>query len=83
MECFNYSTIDNVQTMAAGTAHVKILSSERVHLDYQSRASASASRCYRPECNGWRVVSTSRPHHQSDTVAAYQKMPFKIVVTKF
>jgi hypothetical protein len=80
---FNYSTIDNVQTMAAGTAHVKIyhpnastwiISPEQVPPPPGvTDPSATAGE--------WSVLldRTTNP----DTVAAYQKMPFKIVVTKF
>ena len=80
---FNYSTIDNVETMAAGTAFVKIYhpdASTWIIIPDQvppppgvTDPSATAGE--------WSVLldKSTTP----GTVAAYQKMPFKMVVTKF
>ena len=80
---YNYSPIDNIQTMAAGTAYVKIYhpdSSTWIIMPDQVQPPPAVTD---PNATAgeWSVLldRTTNPN----TVAAYQKMPFKMVVTKF
>jgi hypothetical protein len=80
---YNYSTIDNVLPMAAGTAHVKIYHPDANTWIITAEQVAPPPGVTDPNATAgeWSVLldrSTS-----PDTVAGYQKMPFKIVVTKF
>lgn len=80
---FNYSTIDNVATMAAGTAHVKVYHPDASTWIIMPEQVLPPSGVIDPNATAgeWSVLldRSTTP----DTVAAYQKMPFKIVVTKF
>ena len=80
---FNYSTIDNVQTMAAGTAHVKVYHPNASTWIIMPEQVPPPSAVTDPNATAgeWSVLldRSTIP----DTVAGYQKMPFKMVVTKF
>jgi hypothetical protein len=79
---FNYSTIENIQTMAAGTAHVKIYHPNASTWIIMPEQVAPPPGVTDPNASvgEWSVLldKSTTP----DTVAGYQKMPFKIVVTK-
>ena len=80
---FNYSPIDNVQQMAAGTAFVKIYHPSAATWTIMPDQVPPPSGVTDPNATAgeWSVLldRSTTP----DTVAGYQKMPFKMVVTKF
>ena len=80
---FNYSPIDNVQQMAAGTAYVKIYHPSASTWIIMPDQVPPPSGVTDPNATAgeWSVLldRSTTP----DTVAGYQKMPFKMVVTKF
>lgn len=80
---FNYSTIDNVQTTAAGTAHVKIYHPDASTWMISPEQVQPPSGVTDPTATAgeWSVLLDRSTN--PGTVAGYQKMPFKIVVTKF
>jgi hypothetical protein len=80
---YNYSPIDNVQTMAAGTAYVKVYhpdSNTWIIMPDQVPPPPGVSD---PNATAgeWSVLLDRSTN--PDTVAGYQKMPFKMVVTRF
>jgi hypothetical protein len=80
---FNYSTIDNIQTTAAGTAHVKIYHPNASTWIIMPEQVQPPSGVTDPNATAgeWSVLldRSTTP----GTPVGYQKMPFKIVVTKF
>jgi len=80
---FNYSTIDNIQTTAAGTAHVKIYhpnTSTWIIMPEQVQPPPGVTD---PNATAgeWSVLLDRSTN--PGTPVGYQKTPFKIVVTKF
>jgi hypothetical protein len=80
---YSYSTIDNIQTMAAGTAHVKIYHPNANTWIIMPEQVQPPPGVTDPNATAgeWSVLldRTTIP----DTAVAYQKMPFKMLVTKF
>ena len=80
---FNYSTIDNIQTTAAGTAHVKIYhpnASTWIIMPEQVQPPPGVTD---PNATAgeWSVLLDRSTN--PGTPVGYQKTPFKILVTKF
>ena len=80
---FNYSTIDNIQTTAAGTAHVKIYHPDANTWIIMPEQVAPPPGVSDPNATAgeWSVI-LDRSTNPGNPVG-YQKTPFKIVVTKF
>jgi hypothetical protein len=80
---FNYSTIDNILPIAAGTAFVKIYHPDANSWIIMPDVVPPPPRVTDPNATAgeWSLLldRTTDPF----TVAGYQKMPFKIVVTRF
>jgi len=80
---FNYSTIDNIQTTAAGTAHVKVYypnASTWIIMPEQVQPPPGVTD---PTATAgeWSVLLDRSTN--PGTPVGYQKTPFKILVTKF
>jgi len=80
---FNYSTIDNIQTTAAGTAHVKVYhpnASTWIIMPEQVEPPPGVTD---PTATAgeWSVLLDRSTN--PGTPVGYQKTPFKILVTKF
>jgi hypothetical protein len=80
---FNYSTIDNIQTTAAGTAHVKIYHPNPSTWIIMPEQVQPPSGVTDPNATAgeWSVLLDRSTN--PGTPVGYQKMPFKIVVMKF
>ncbi|MFN2530744.1 MAG: hypothetical protein ABR555_05570 [Pyrinomonadaceae bacterium] len=80
---YNYSTIDNIETVAAGTAYVKIYHpnvNTWIIMPDQVQPPPGVTDP-NATVGQWSILldRTTNP----DSVAGYQKMPFKMVVTRF
>jgi len=80
---YNYSTIESIETMAAGTAYVKIYHPDTTTWIIIPDQVPPPTGVTDPSATAgeWSVLldRTTNP----DSVVSYQKMPFKMVVTKF
>jgi hypothetical protein len=80
---YNYSPIDNVSPLAAGTAYVKIYHPDLSTWIIIPEEVQPPSGVNDPNATAgaWSVLINGNT--KPSTVAGYQKMPFKMVVTKF